>query len=258
MTSDTTPPDSIALSRRLRFALREMVAGHPDLWRLVSRLRGAGQGMVGPRTAIVCEGYQRSGNSFAEAALILTQGNIAIAHHRHVAAQLLYAVREGIPALLLIRDPCDAVASAVLRRPGDIGLARELASWVNFNRACLPIANRLVVADFPVTTGHFTAVLAALSARYDRRFDPAGLDDAAIAAQAFAEIARIAQGRGDAGRLNYGPDLTDQAKAARTAALAALKAQLARDHAGALAQAREIYARLQDHAVAVPRRGPRA
>ncbi|MCR8724582.1 hypothetical protein [Frigidibacter sp. ROC022] len=241
----------------LRAALREAVAGRPRLWRAICRLRGATQGMVSASTVVVCEGYQRSGNSFAEAALMLTQGDIEIAHHRHVAAQLLHAVRIGTPALLLIRDPCDAVASAVLRRPRDTGLRRELKSWINFNRACLPIAEQLVISDFPVTTSHFTAVLAALSARSGRSFSSAGLDDATIAERAFAEIARISERRGTAKLLNYGPHLSAAARAARTRALQEMKSKLETQHADDLARARDIHARLRSRSVAIDAAGHR-
>ena len=48
-----------------------------------------------------------------------------IAHHAHVPAQLLEAVRMGLPAVALVREPEECVLSLVVRAPS-LGLGGVL------------------------------------------------------------------------------------------------------------------------------------
>lgn len=231
--------------KTIRWNVREYVSVRPKLWRFSTILRGSSHNIIGAQTDIVCEGYPRSGNSFAEAVFHITQGPLKIAHHRHVPAQLLLAEKMGKPALLLYRSPKDAVASAVLRRKGETTLGRELETWINFNRACLPIADTIVTVGFPTTTQHFKLVIAALNKKYNINLAIPKITNEALGELAFCEISRLAKARNKDAHLNYGSNLSAEVRAARTASLDALKADLERNHAGRLAVAHAIHDRLE-------------
>jgi len=126
---------------------------------------------IGPETEIVIEGFPRSGNTFAVAAFHEAQlpHDVQIAHHAHAPAQLLEAVREGLPALLMLREPEDAVVSLVVRAPA-IGVPAALRGWLRFHRPLLPIAGALAVGTFAQLTTDLGAVVRRINERFGTRF----------------------------------------------------------------------------------------
>ena len=60
----------------------------------------------------------RSANTFALVAFQLAQSReLEIAHHLHAAAQIKRAVALGVPAIVLVREPSEAVLSLMVRDP---------------------------------------------------------------------------------------------------------------------------------------------
>ncbi len=154
-----------------RVLLSVKVKSHPAIFRPIAHLREDSKKRVVRRDSdVVIEGYWRCGNHFATYAFMVAQGReVAVAHHFHAPAQLMLAVRWGVPAVLLIREPVEAVASAT------VYLHREdpaafLKFYCLFHRAVVDLADKVVVSDFPVTVGHFGAVIDAVNARYQRQF----------------------------------------------------------------------------------------
>ena len=151
---------------------------YPAIFRPIAHLReNSKRRVVRPDSDVVIEGYWRCGNHFATYAFMVAQQRpVAIAHHFHAPAQLMLAVRWGVPAVLLIREPIEAVASATIylhrQDPGSF-----LKFYQLFHRAVVGLADRVVVSDFPTTVGDFGAVIEALNARYHRQCLPFAGDD---------------------------------------------------------------------------------
>lgn len=128
--------------------------------------------LVRPDTDLVIEGFPRSANSFAVLAFEQAQPSPPrLAHHLHAPAQLELAVRYGVPVLVLLREPIDAVASLLIREPGldaDVALARYHA----FHRAVERHVERLVLARFTQVTRDFGSVIEAVNQRFGRSFTP--------------------------------------------------------------------------------------
>jgi len=227
------------LSIRVRQSLRYTAANKPTMWHLSNRLRGTLSGSVTSKSDLVCEGFPRSGNSFAEAALHLCRPGLTLAHHRHVAAQVLSGLKIGVPVLVLIRDPLEAVSSAILRLDGRADPAWLIAEWLQFHTAIKPHLDQIVLSDFPVTTGNFETVLAALNSRYGLGLTP----PADLASAAYAEITRISQQRGSP-TLNYGTQISAEDKARRTATLQAIREVLIHSYGLQLQRAQALYERV--------------
>lgn len=139
------------------------------LWGLVSG-KGEALGVVSKHTAIVIEGYPRSANTFAVAAFRLAQScPVEIAHHLHAPAQVIWAARRRIPALVLIRKPIDAVASLVVRQPG-VSLRQVLSNYVRFYVRILPYRDRYVLASFDEVIRDYGAVIRRVNARFGTTF----------------------------------------------------------------------------------------
>ena len=156
---------------RIRYGARAVVSTHPAIYLPFARRKyGAAGSVVNPDTELVIEGFQRSGNTFAVAAFELAQGReTRTAHHLHAAAQVIAAVRMGIPILLLIRDPDEAVLSHMLREPC-ITPKQGLANWVRFHERVLPYRDRVVVGEFGLVTSDFGAVIAEINRRFGTAF----------------------------------------------------------------------------------------
>jgi len=125
---------------------------------------------VGRATEIVIEGYPRSGNTFAVVAFRQAQGReILIAHHLHAAAQIKRAASLGVPAVVLIREPSEAVLSLVVRDP-HASMRWALRSYIRFYSAVVPYLEKTVVAPFTMVTSDLTSVIRTVNTRYGTAF----------------------------------------------------------------------------------------
>ena len=139
----------------VRWEVRSVLGRHPVIALPLLRTR-RGDGFLAPirdETDVVIEGFPRSGNTFAVAAFHLAQlpKDVKIAHHAHVPAQLLQAVRLGLPAVLLVREPEECVLSLVVRDPS-LGVRGVLRGWVRFHEPLVGLRDSVVVATFEEAT----------------------------------------------------------------------------------------------------------
>ena len=148
----------------------------PYLWDVAMRVRPSKNATLARRdTAIVIEGFLRSGNTFSVAAFQIANGTEPhVGRHLHGAPHVLRAVRLGLPTLVLIRQPRDAVLSYLVRRatltPHDAVL-----EYLDFYRTAWPVRDRFVVGLFDRVTSDFGAVLEQVNQRFGtsfQRYDP--------------------------------------------------------------------------------------
>jgi hypothetical protein len=144
---------------------------YPRIFLPIARWRENYKRRLVRRTSdIVIEGYTRCGNHPALYTFLVAQGRpMDVAHHFHAPAPLMLATKWGVPALLLIRDPLDAVASEAMYFNMETP-APFLRSYINFHAPLVPYVERLVVSDFPQTVGNFSAVLAEVNRKFNRQF----------------------------------------------------------------------------------------
>jgi hypothetical protein len=125
---------------------------------------------VGAHTELVVEGYPRSANSFAIAAIRRAQDRpLAIAHHQHVPAQIVAGAKSGIPTLALIREPDAAVLSYVIRQPF-ITLGQAFRHYIRFYKRVLPFKDMVLVSTFDEVTSDFGAVMRRLNRKFGSSF----------------------------------------------------------------------------------------
>lgn len=161
-----------------RWEVRSVLGRYPVIALPLLRAR-RGDGFLAPirdETEVVIEGFPRSGNTFAVAAFHLAQlpTDVKIAHHAHVPAQLLRAVRLGLPAVLLVREPEECVLSLVVRDPL-LGVGGVLRGWVRFHGPLVDVRDRLVVATFGEATTDVGGIVRRVNERFGtsfRAFDP--------------------------------------------------------------------------------------
>ena len=125
---------------------------------------------VNPETAVVVEGYLGTGTTWTSQVLRLANPGAAVAFHRHRPAQVAEGLRRGLPVLVLIRDPLDAISSILVRQP-QRRPETETARFEAFYRACLPTADRVVVATFEQATGDVDEVIHRINRRFTSAFN---------------------------------------------------------------------------------------
>jgi hypothetical protein len=119
--------------------------------------------LISEQTELVIEGYPRSGNTFAVAALQFAQRRrLTIARHTHYPAQVIEGVRRRLPTLVLVRAPVDAAASLVIREPV-ISLQVALKRYIRFYARVHRYRTGYVVATFPQVTENYGPVIERLN-----------------------------------------------------------------------------------------------
>lgn len=122
--------------------------------------------LCGPDTRLVVEGYPRSGNSFAVDMIAECAGGhlhrAHIAHHTHEVANLQIAGAWGIPKVILIRPPEDAILSFHIYSKAPVG--RCAKKYADFYAGALKCMNRAVVIHFRDVTGDFATVIRQINA----------------------------------------------------------------------------------------------
>lgn len=170
--------------------LRRVVAASPTLYRCAVVLKGHGQ-LVRPGDDLVIDGFPRSANSSVEAAFRLAQKNrpLRLAHHCHAAAQFLIAETLGIPAILLLRAPDDAVLSAAEAFGDDKNrLARFYRDYIAFHRPLLQREGAFVIAPFDEVTRDFGPAVRRVNRRFGTSFSaPDASKDFALRAAALRD-----------------------------------------------------------------------
>lgn len=161
-------PTLATRAKAARWRARQRLAAYDPFLRL-ARVR-PGRAVVGPETEIVIEGFPRTGNTFAVFAFQSAQPRpVRIAHHLHAPAQVSVAAGRGLPVVLLIRPPEDAVVSSVMWWP-HVTPADALPAYARFYERLLPLRDACVVASFDEVTHDLGAVIDRVNRRYDRAF----------------------------------------------------------------------------------------
>lgn len=153
---------------------------HPALFYALHRLARKNPAQaVSPDTQLVIEGFPRSANTFAVLAFRQAQrGKVRIAHNLHVPAQVIRASRWRIPALVLIRDPEDAVLSLAVRDP--ISVDQALKHYISFYETVAEYRNDFVLGPFEEVTSGYGAVIGRLNARFGTAYIPFQNDERSV------------------------------------------------------------------------------
>jgi hypothetical protein len=148
------------------------LARYPRVAIPLQRIRGRGE-LLDERTDVVIEAFPRCASSFAVAAFRLAQEPMftRIAHHTHMPAQVMRATEAKVPAMVLIRDPVDAVVSLVIRSP-DIGAGAAMRGYLRFYGPLLAYRHGFVTATFEEVVGSFGLAIERLNDRFGTAFSP--------------------------------------------------------------------------------------
>ncbi len=158
---------------RLRHHVRRPLAKTPYVWDAAMALRGSKRSTLArPGTALVMDGFLRSGNTFSVAAFAIANGDqLHVGRHLHGAPHILRAARLGVPAVVLIRRPADAVSSYLIRRPS-LTPDDALLEYLDFYRTCWRVRDHFVVGLFDDVVEDFGRVVRAVNEKFGTDFTP--------------------------------------------------------------------------------------
>jgi hypothetical protein len=169
---------------QLRYRAKQFIGRHPWLYRAVFQNRAGYEDLlVNDETDICIEGFPRSANSFAVGAFRHAQDEpVGIAHHNHVPASVITAVQNGLPTVVLIRDPVEAVISnrglqlqigTVEDKPMPMHVTFEmhLQGWLSFYRTVERVKDRVVIAPFEDVIDDFGLIIDRVNSRFGTEFD---------------------------------------------------------------------------------------
>jgi hypothetical protein len=159
-----------AVFERISYELRGAAGRHPRLFFSLLRIVQPNRAVVKPDTALVIEGFPRSGNTFAVTAFQMAQTRpVSVAHHLHAPAQVIRAVQWNLPTLVIVRQPVDAVASLLVRRPA-LSAPQVIRHYILYHRRLLPYRPHFLVATFDEVIESFGSVIERLNARFGTDF----------------------------------------------------------------------------------------
>lgn len=221
-------------------------AGH-SAWSLPILFRLTPEGtdrQITDDTAMVVEGFPRSGNTYTTFALKLLAGrSIHIASHAHHPGQVKLGLAKGLPTLVVVRPPVDTLASYLIAGPhGTPGMV--LREYRYYHRAISRLGDDLMLATFDQVTGDTGGLARRLNERHSLGLDertPDETDEAAIVVSIDRHFERV-HTPADIGMLARPDNSRDDLNRH-------WREQLTRSkHAGVLADCNALYDNLARHA----------
>lgn len=166
------PPHAAELRTRFRYRAASVLRRHEGTWlALVSTRRVYRQCLVRRSTDILIDGYFRSANTFSVEAFLSVNPGAKVSQHLHSPFQFVRAGRFGVPAILLIRQPDDAVASELVRAPEKTA-DEAWRDWIFFYESARQHSRFFVVATFDQVISDFSPVVQSVNRLFDRDFVP--------------------------------------------------------------------------------------
>jgi hypothetical protein len=165
---------------RLKYDIRAQFGNSSIIFFPLNSLTKGRKYAVTKNTDFVIEGFERSANSFSVRAFREAQVQpYSIAHHLHVPAQILFAIKHEIPVLVLIRNPVDAVLSwksLELETKNKLSISKDLTlvqlfkQYNNFYSTISPYRNKYVIGLFEEVTKDFGQIINRVNKRYGTSF----------------------------------------------------------------------------------------
>ena len=240
----TKPP----LFRQLRRRLRLMVSTRPALYALYARL-GSLQFRFTDKTTVVVDSYPRSANSFFEAAFTLSHGGReVVAHHSHAAAQVLSGVHRGLPCIVLVREPEEAIASFFEMHGGNYPISLCTTEYITFYAALIPAIDKLIVVKTSQIEARFHDLMAHLRDEHCISVEPYEINEG-NRSELFRSVDETGRKRNGFSAERYSEKLSAEKKQARREHLNAITVMIrATKNKARLARARALYENFSTHA----------
>ncbi len=155
----------------LKYRFLYWINAYPSIFMPLARIRHSKSidVLVTPETDLVIEGFGRAGSTFANYAFLSAQTRpVKTVHHTHASAQVLRAIKLGIPTLVIVRRPFDSVLSHMARHR--IPAKAALIAWTRFHKRILPQRDRIVLTTLEQVSQDFGPVIREINRHFGTDF----------------------------------------------------------------------------------------
>lgn len=140
-----------SLLKNTRYLTRVLLGQHRIGYEILRRIPSFSERCVHENTECVIEGFPRSGNSFFLSAFKKWNPDVRVAHHVHVPQQVLCGLQKGLPVIVLIRNPIDALSSLLIA-DNSLSVAIAINSYLEFYEKVLPVIEKTTIGRFEECT----------------------------------------------------------------------------------------------------------
>ena len=126
-----------------------------------------------PEANVCIEGFPRSGNSFFVTTFQQWNRRIRIAHHSHLASSAKYYARQGKPTIVLIREPAEAISSAIAWDGQDARIVPSvgLITYMSFYRSLHKYRQKVLFLEFNEAISHPDKCIEKINQRFGTSFN---------------------------------------------------------------------------------------
>ncbi len=153
--------------KSFKHEIRELISHSPFFVEWISQFSSWKRFLVHSDSRICIEGYPRSANTYAVAAFQVSQNDYTshIGRHSHLSGQVLRAHKLGVPTVVLIRNPLDAIASLKIFSPY-LTLDQCVRFYTKFYLEVENVLEDIVVVEFSSVTENFNDLIEKLNRKY--------------------------------------------------------------------------------------------
>lgn len=153
-----------------RYLLAHKASNYPFIYTYISKLLTGKTWYTGRSTNIVIDGFPRCANTYATFAFDFAQTTpLNIAHHIHKKSQFLVAEKYNIPAILLIRNPIDCIASFLVRQP--MYDPETLFKGYHLLYNGLKNSDHFILANFENVLTNYGEIINAVNKKFETKFN---------------------------------------------------------------------------------------
>ena len=140
-----------SLLKNTRYLTRVMLGQQRIGYEILRRMPSFSEKCVRVDTECVIEGFPRSGNSFFLRVFKKWNPEVRVAHHVHVPQQVVCGLRRGLPVIVLIRNPIDALSSLLIA-DNSLSVTLAIRSYLAFHEEVLPVLKKTTIGRFEEST----------------------------------------------------------------------------------------------------------
>lgn len=116
---------------------------------------------------LIIDGFPRSGNSLAEASIRVSQADsFRVYSHAHAPAQVIKGVSWGVPTVVLLRHPVDAVGSFYEASDARWPVVEAFKDYTSYYEAIENLRSGFLIWHFDEVVSEFGSLLCSLNEKF--------------------------------------------------------------------------------------------
>lgn len=163
--------DSLRAIHSLKLRIRLKLCDYDLVFRLLYATRPKYKSiLICKDTDIIIEGFPRSGNTYAYACFLLTNGDKhKVARHIHLGSQINMAIKYSTPALIIFRNPVESISSYLVRNKY-YSEKSAINYYIKYYENIIKNKDNIVLCEFRQLITNFESAIKRLNEKYNTSF----------------------------------------------------------------------------------------